>query len=192
MNENWDQFWELVEPEHLKARAYCRKLMNDREEGDDLYQDALVRALSGFERLKNIETFRTWIYRIIVNEFKNRQRRRWWRRFVPLTGEIEESWGGRNPDDVYAARRELEIAFRAVTADERALITLFEIEGWSVPELSELTGYSTANVKVRLYRTRGKMRKALYRHFRRPSAPLLKKEIKSEDKICVVAKPGEN
>lgn len=192
MNENWDQFWELVEPEHLKARAYCRKLMNDREEGDDLYQDALVGALSGFEHLKKIETFRTWLYRIIVNEFKNRQRRRWWKRFVPLTSEIEESWGGTNPDDVYAARRELEIAFKAVTVDEKALITLFEIEGWSVAELSELTGYSISNVKVRLHRTRYKMRRALYRHFRKLSAPKFEKKIKSEDRICVVAKPGKN
>lgn len=192
MHENWDQFWKLIEPVHLKARAYCRKLMNDQEEGDDLYQDALVGALSGFARLRNIETFRTWLYRIIVNEFRNRRRRRRWKRFVPLTVEIEESSGGKNPDAVHAARRALEIAFQAVTADEKALIMLFEIEGWSVLELAELTGHSISNVKVKLHRVRYKMRKALYRHYRKSSAPTIRKEMKSEDKICVVAKPGKN
>jgi len=192
MRENWDQFWKLVEPEHLKARAYCRKLMNDREDGDDLYQDALVSALSGFEHLRKIATFRNWLYRIIINEFKNRQRRQWWKKSVPLTTEIENTIGGKNPDSTHAARRRLEIAFRAVTADEKALITLFEIEGWSVSELSELTGHSLTNVKVRLHRIRNKMRKTLCRYFKKSSADETEKKTMSEDKICVVTKPGKN
>lgn len=166
--------------------------MNDREDGDDLYQDALVSALSGFEQLRKIETFRNWLYRIIINEFKNRQRRQWWKKLVPLTTEIEETIGGKNPDTIHAARRRLEIAFRAVTADEKALITLFEIEGWSVSELSELTGHSISNVKVRLHRTRNKMRKTLYRYFKKSSARKYEKKRMSEEKTCVVAKPGKN
>lgn len=49
---NRDLFWKLAKPEHLKARGYCRKLMANRDDGDDLYQDALVRALASFGKLK--------------------------------------------------------------------------------------------------------------------------------------------
>jgi len=46
MAKDRDLFWKLVEPEHLRARAFCRKLTRNREDGDGLSQDALVWALT--------------------------------------------------------------------------------------------------------------------------------------------------
>jgi len=184
------QFWNLVEPEHLKVRAFCRKLMGDRDEGDDLYQDALVSALSGFASLRNLNAFRPWLYRIVVNTFKNRCRQAWWRKIIPLTEEIKETLGGKNPAPAYAARRRLEVAFRALSPDDRALVTLFELEGWKISEIAGMTGKTEGNIKVRLSRARKKMREALSRSMKWTEQPNLK-TLWSEDEICVVAKPGK-
>ncbi len=168
-------FWKLLEPEHLKARAFCRKLTGDRENGDDLYQDALVGALSGFANLKKTGAFRPWLYRIIINEFKNRNRKPWWKNLIPLTSEIEDTIGGEDPVAIHTARRRLEIGFKAISSEDRAMVTLFEMHGWKISELAQMTGRSEGNIKTRLSRARGKMRKVLRRYLQRSTGREIKK-----------------
>ena len=59
-----------------------------RDDGDDLYQDALVSALGAFEQLRDQASFRPWLYRIIVNQFRNRMRSSWFRRRQPWTEQM--------------------------------------------------------------------------------------------------------
>ena len=74
MNVKQNDFWNLAEIEHDRARAFCRKLIGNREDGDDLYSDVLVAGLKNFKQLKSEASFRPWLYRIIVNQFKNKIR----------------------------------------------------------------------------------------------------------------------
>lgn len=189
MNRSRDLFWNLVEPEHVKARAFCRKLTNNREDGDDLYQDCLVKALTNFERLDSIESFRPWLYRIIVNSFRNRVKSPWWKKVLPSTPEFLESLPGKSPDSAYTARRRLEIAFRAVEPIDQALITLFEMQGWAISELARMKGLSEAAVKMRLSRGRQKMRKALMKHLKISGSSSNENINFQKDKVCVVTKP---
>ena len=183
-----DLFWKLTEPEHLRARAFCRKLMGNRDDGDDLYQDALVSALTRFDSLRDQQAFRAWLYRIVVNAYKNRVRLPWWKRLVPLTDELIESRIGENPVESRTAARKLEIAFRAVSPDDRALITLFEMEGWSISEIALMRNQSEGALKMRLSRARQKMREALVKHLSLSDARPQTQPRK--DEICVAAKPS--
>ena len=191
MNRNRDLFWNLVEPEHLRARAFCRKLMGNREDGDDLYQDVLVRALTRLASLKDVAAFRPWLYRIVINEFKNQKRRPWWRRVLPMTQEVAETVRIDGPAAQLAARRRLETAFSVLSDEDRALVTLFEMHGWKISELAALAGKTEGNIKVRLSRARKKMRDTLSRYFESSARVGLKQIPGSEDEICVVTKPGK-
>jgi RNA polymerase sigma-70 factor (ECF subfamily) len=189
MNRSRDLFWKLVEPEHVKARAFCRKLTNNREDGDDLYQDCLVKALTQFERLESADSFRPWLYRIIVNSFRNRVKSPWWKKVLSSTPEFLESVSGKDPSLFYTARRRLEIAFRAVEPVDRALITLLEMHGWTISELAEMKNLSEASVKMRLSRGRRKMRKALMKHLKMSGSSRNENINFQKDKVCVVTKP---
>jgi RNA polymerase sigma-70 factor (ECF subfamily) len=191
MDRSRHLFWQLTEPEHLRARAFCRKLMANRDDGDDLYQDALVAALTRFEGLREIEAFRSWLYQIIVNAFKNRMRRPWYRRFRPLTSEMAETMVGNNPVEGQAVRRKLKIAFRAVTPEDKALVTLFELEGWPIEAIARMQHISQGAVKMRLSRARKKMRVALVKHRLRTSGANPKAKLR-EDKLCVATKPAQD
>jgi RNA polymerase sigma-70 factor (ECF subfamily) len=191
MNGNRILFWKLVEPEHPIIRAFCRKLAGNREDGDDLYQDALVTALKKFESLRENGSFRPWLYRIVINTFKNQTRQPWWRRLVSLTPAVEEQPLIDDLSASIAARRRLEYAFKALSPDDRVLVTLFELEGWSVAELAELTGKSVANVKIRLMRARRKMRDRLVRFFQQSATQELTQLYASEEGLCAVTKPGK-
>ena len=190
MNRDRHLFWELTKPEHLRARAFCRKLAGHREDGDDLYQDALVTALTRFDTLRDTAAFRGWLYRIIVNSFKNRVRRPWWKRFGPLTDDLIESTVGENPLESRAARRKLEIAFAAVTPEAQALVTLFELDGWSIAEIAAMFDQSEGAIKMRLSRTRRKMRQSLVRHKLKTGTGQRATTKLSEEEICAAAKQG--
>ncbi len=165
--------------------------MGNGEDGDDLYQDALVCALTGFGRLREIGSFRPWLYRIIINTYKNRVKQPWWKRVRPMSQEIAEI-AGDNPDSAYTARRRLAVAFRALSPDERAMVTLFELEGWTAEEVGRATGRAAGTVRVRVKRARDKMRQALIRYFERSGSGCNVGLTASEDKVCVAHKPAKD
>ncbi|MBI5868830.1 MAG: RNA polymerase sigma factor [candidate division Zixibacteria bacterium] len=156
-----DLFWTYLETEHPRAEAFCRKLAKSRDEGDDVYQDALLMAMRRVRTLRDPAAFRPWLYRIIVNTYRNRVVGPWWRRRAPLTRELCETQAGADPSEAYAARRWLDRALDVLKPEERALVTLFELEGWSIAELAELQNRPQGTIKARLVRARKKMREAI-------------------------------
>ncbi len=153
-----------MEPEHPKAERFCRKLTGDIDEGNDLYQDAILQALMKIKTLKDQGSFRSWLYRIIINRYKNRFRSVWWRRHTDLTDEIRKTASSDDPTNRFTARRWLEIGFTALKPEERVMITLYEMESWSVGELAELFEKPEGTVKAKLSRGRKKMRKAIEKY----------------------------
>ena len=165
MKDITNRFWNLLEPEHSRAEAFCRRLTGNREDGDDLYQEALLAAMQKLDSLRDESAFRPWLYRIVINKYRNRCRQPWWRRLVNLNPEIIDSQPVGDPAEVSAARRWLQRAFRALNAEEQAMVTLFELEGWSVAELSDMFNKPEGTIKARLFRARRKMREEIDRYF---------------------------
>jgi len=172
-----DRFWKLLEPEYKRGMMFCRKLIGDRDRGDDLFQDSLVIACTKIGDLRDEASFRPWLYRIFVSTFQSTLRRPWWRRRLAMTPEIESQLLSLDPSDEIAARRWLGQAFQAVSADDQALITLHELDGWPLAELAVLFNKSEGAIKVQLFRARQTIKAALYkqsrkaiRNSRRPTA----------------------
>jgi len=166
--------------------------MGDREDGDDLYHDALVAARMHVTDLRNHRAFRPWLFRIIVNTFKRRVKRPWWKRRLSLTPEVFENMSTGDPAPAYAARRFLERAFRAISPEDQALVTLFEMEQWTIVELSQLSGRTPQAVRVRLHRARRKMRAALVSQNGSPVPDKPVSMISMEEPLCAVERPGKN
>ena len=190
MAEQRDHFWELLEPEHHRVRAYCRRLAGNREDGDDLCQEALVQAFQRFESLRDTERFRPWLYRIVVNRYRNARRGSFWRRLVPFGQGAEPEPPGADPNDAYEAGRLLDRAFEGIGAADRALVVLFETEGWSAGELGQLLGASEAATRVRLHRIRTRMRKSLARHAANVAKRHRAVTRVREERLCIVTKPN--
>ncbi|OGC90061.1 MAG: hypothetical protein A2W25_15600 [candidate division Zixibacteria bacterium RBG_16_53_22] len=164
VEQDRDLFWKLLEVEHPRAEAFCRKLAGSLPDGDDLYQDALLAAMRKFSRLRDRVAFKPWLYRIIINTFAGWRRSAWIKRRVDLTTEITENLAADDPSELYSARRWIRVAMRPLSPDERALVTLFELEGWSIGELATLQRKPEGTIKSRLSRARDKMRREVLRH----------------------------
>ncbi|MFC1475632.1 RNA polymerase sigma factor [Candidatus Zixiibacteriota bacterium] len=160
-------FWQVLEPVHPQAAAFCRKLTGDRDRGDDLYQEALLAAMRKFNKLREVSAFRPWLYRIMINIFKNQQRS-FWRRRVAVSPDIVEAAGEDDPRATYDSRRRLQQLLAILTPEDRAMIILYEIEGWPVGELATMFKKPAGTIKTRLARARRKMRQTLERHLPKP------------------------
>jgi len=158
-----DLFWKLLEPHHPKAAAFCTRLVGDRDDGDDLYQDALLAAMRKFDTLVDKTAFRAWLYRIIVNRFKNRCRGWWWRQRVELSPSRPGPASEDDPEARLEARRELERLMAVLSPLDRVIVTLHEIEGWPTADLAAVLGKPEGTIKTRIFRAKNKMRARLRR-----------------------------
>lgn len=161
---NNDRFWTLLEPVHGQAEGFCRRLAGNRDDGDDLYQDSLLVAMRKIGSLRDETAFRPWLFKLIINRFRNRSREAWWRHRAGLTPGLLEAVLIDDPRDKNEARRVLEAAMTVLKAEEKAMLVLFEFEQWTIAELATLYGKPDGTIKARLSRARSKMRRFLEGH----------------------------
>jgi RNA polymerase sigma-70 factor (ECF subfamily) len=146
------------------------RLLGDGEEARDLSQEVFLQVYRTLERFEGRSTLKTWIYRIVVNHCRNRQR--WWHRrrraaSVPLDA-LRPADEPRLPDggpQEQLERREracaVQEALLRLSFDHRAILLLREVEGLSCRQLAEALGIAEGTVKSRLSRARDELRQRL-------------------------------
>jgi RNA polymerase sigma-70 factor, ECF subfamily len=148
-------------------------LMGDRDEALDLSQEVFLRVFRTLHAFRGQSALRTWIYRIAINQARNRQR--WWRRrrrsdqvqlehHVQDHGELRQPGDGDAPDRAFARQemaKRLWAALDELPFDQRTVIVLREIDGMSYDEIAESLNVAVGTVKSRLTRARQTLRREL-------------------------------
>jgi RNA polymerase sigma-70 factor (ECF subfamily) len=163
-------FEPLVEKYSPRVFATARRYARRESEVEDIVQEIWLKA---FERLRSYRgeaPFEHWLMRLAVRrcyDFLRGHQRNRETTFSELS-EPEEDWLDRFVSQPESAREDAEAARQLVgrlleelSPAARLVITLHEIEGRSVKEISKLTGWSAPLVKVRAFRARLEMRKVL-------------------------------
>lgn len=167
----------LVAEQTGDVYALLFRLTNDAEEARDLTQETFLRAFQSINRFRGDSTLRTWIYRIAINQARNRWR--WWRRrrrdatvSLDATDEQHEkplaatlpSTHALNPEQETLAReRELQLrdALLGLRRSYREAVILRDVEGFSYEEIAATLQISIGTVKSRISRGRLELRKKL-------------------------------
>jgi RNA polymerase sigma-70 factor (ECF subfamily) len=166
-------FAELVEAHQRMVYQLAFHLLGDHNEALDLSQDVFLRVFRTLDGFRGQSSFRTWIYRIVVNQARNRQR--WWRRrhraaqvsiddHQRNNGEIASPVYNSAPDRLF---RQKEVASRLWRAlddlpfDQKTAIILREVDGLSYDEIAYSLGIAVGTVKSRLARAREVLRSQL-------------------------------
>jgi RNA polymerase sigma-70 factor (ECF subfamily) len=150
----------LLEPLHAELRACARRLCRSSADGDDLFQEAALRALGKIDMLESEEAFRAWFYRVLLSVHRNRVKKSFWSRLVPL-GEREPAGEDAAATDLGGAER-IRMALASLPAEQREAIVLHDIQELGVEEIAEIQGVSASAVKSRLVRGRKQLR-SIYR-----------------------------
>ncbi|MCM3872487.1 MAG: sigma-70 family RNA polymerase sigma factor [Pyrinomonadaceae bacterium] len=153
------------------------RLTENSEEARDLTQETFLRAFQSIEHFRGDADLRTWIYRIAINQARNRWR--WWRRRrrdstvsldssderggKPLTNALPADRGNTPEQDTLAHEREgvLRAALLTLGRAYRETVILRDIEGLSYEEVAATLGISIGTVKSRLARGRSELRRKL-------------------------------
>src|SRR5512145_605624 len=80
----WERLSALLGPIHQSAIATARRLCRSRGDGDDLYQESVLRAYEKLHTLRDESRFRSWFYATLLSRHRSRSRRWFWKRQVPL------------------------------------------------------------------------------------------------------------
>lgn len=176
-------FASLVEPYRGELHAHCYRMLGSVYDADDALQDTLLRSWRGLARFQERSALRTWLYTIATNSCLNQIARRP-KRVLPIDygpatdphvapGEpiVESVWVEPYPDEMvgvedgfaapearYEQREGVELAFIAalqhLPANQRAVLILREVLGFSAKETAEMLDTTVASVNSALQRAR--------------------------------------
>ncbi|MBC7912182.1 MAG: sigma-70 family RNA polymerase sigma factor [Pyrinomonadaceae bacterium] len=170
-------FDRLVEERSGEVYALLYRLTEDAEEARDLTQETFLRAFQHINRFRGDADLKTWIYRIAINQARNRWR--WWRRrrrdatvsldsvddqhAEPLGARLRDCKGLDPEQETLAREREQAImtALRSLSRSYRETVILRDIEGLSYEEIAAALEISIGTVKSRLARGRDELRRKL-------------------------------
>jgi RNA polymerase sigma-70 factor, ECF subfamily len=167
----------LVAEQTNDVYALLYRLTSDPEEARDLTQETFLRAFQSIERFRGDASLKTWIYRIAINQARNRWR--WWRRrrrdvtvSLDATDENRErplaatlpSDNSPSPEQ-QALDREREAQLRdalcGLRRSYREAVILRDVEGFSYEEIAQTLQISIGTVKSRISRGRLELRRQL-------------------------------
>jgi RNA polymerase sigma factor (sigma-70 family) len=160
-----EAFEELVRRHAEHLYAVVVRLVADRQDAEEVTQEAFIRAWRGLARFKGDSRFFTWLYRIGINEARRRTARRPLGAVASLEDESVDPPDLRPAPDREAEhsdlRAALERAVRALDPDYRAPLILRDVEGLSTAEAAAIMGLREAAFKSRLHRARLAVRNAV-------------------------------
>jgi RNA polymerase sigma-70 factor, ECF subfamily len=161
-------FDELVGRHMQKAFGVAFRLLGQREDAEDLVQEAFLAALENIESFDSGRDFAPWFYRILFNRCLNARKSRARRQTVDIPLEAHSA----DPSPLLDAERSelrahLTRAMDGLPERQRTIVQLCEIEGFSSPEVAQILDISDGTVRWHLHQARRMLRDALEPYVRR-------------------------
>jgi len=163
-NSNYFSF--IVDRHKDKAYNLAFRICGNHEEAEELAQDSFVKAYRSLGSFKMKSSFATWLYRIVYNTSISHVRIK-----KKVTLSLDDfpanatDFIGSNTSEEEAEREYkssiVNFALQKITEEERGLISLYYYEDMNTDEISEITGISKSNIKVKLFRARQKMQEII-------------------------------
>lgn len=167
----WDRIYGMV-----------HQLLRNREDAEEVTQDAFIRAHRGLSNFRGDSAFSTWLYQIATNLARNRYWY-WWRRKrdqslsidQPLSGEGELTLRDVIPAEADTAVEETvtqEFVDRVaecmghLSDRHREILVLRNVKNLSYEEIAQILGLSVGTVKSRIARARESLREKMGSEYR--------------------------
>jgi RNA polymerase sigma factor (sigma-70 family) len=152
----------LVDRHKDKAFNLAFRIAGNREEAEEIAQDAFLKAFRSLNRFRKQSSFNTWLYRIVYNTAISLVRSR--KKGILSVDEFPASmidFLSYNANELEAEKDYrnslVNFALQKISEDERALVSFYYYDELDIREISDITGISKPNIKVRLFRSRQKM-----------------------------------
>jgi RNA polymerase sigma-70 factor, ECF subfamily len=179
-------FTALVDRYHAAMRRLARTFVSTDAAADEVVQDTWVVVLDGLEKFEERSSFKTWLFRILVNRARTKGSRD--ARTVPASSlpagddrdapavdpsrfdargmwsEPPTRWDAETPEKL-VLRQELvtalDQAIRELPERQRTIVVLRDVLGWTSEEVCNVLELEETNQRVLLHRARSRLRAML-------------------------------
>lgn len=156
-----ERFLTAARPALDRAYRLAGLLLANGHEAEDAVQDAVVLAWQSFDNLREPNKFAPWFDRIVVNNCRDRLRRRGTVRFIPMAEDVDPV--GRDPFQAFLERDALLVGLHRLTPDERIVVVLRFWADLPLESIADRLAWPIGTVKSRLHRALGRLRESLDR-----------------------------
>jgi len=163
-------FSELVNHYYEMVYALAMGILHNRESAKDLTQDVFVKVYGNINKFKGQSKFKTWLYRVAVNQALDQTRKKRPTESLDITEDegvkphVPVANPAAGPRDE-AARQELKVVFRQALAElspeHRAILVLREWQELSYEEIAETLNLELGTVMSRIHYARKKLAEVL-------------------------------
>jgi RNA polymerase sigma-70 factor (ECF subfamily) len=147
------------------------RLIGHPEDVEDVGQEVFLRLYFSLDQLRTPEVFEPWLYRLTVNasyDYLRKRRRRNESRMADLSEQqvivadaVASSKADLADDQKRQTREYVQELLSAVSEEDRLLLVMKEVEGLSLKEMEKIYNVNENALKVRLFRARQRVLKAL-------------------------------
>ncbi len=181
----------LVERYHGALLRLARTFVSDHAVAEEVVQETWLGVINGLSSFEGRSSLKTWIFRILTNRAQTRGKREARSRpfsslrdfdpteqepavdpsrFTPrgMWADPPQSWAKDTPEELLLRGEAVVVVNRALTelpANQRAVVTLRDVEGLDAEEVCNILEISETNQRVLLHRGRSRLRRMLERHF---------------------------
>jgi RNA polymerase sigma-70 factor (ECF subfamily) len=183
-------FADLVAAHHSSLLRLALTFVSDHGAAEEVVQETWLGVIKGLPSFERRSSLKTWIFRILVNRARTRGGRDGRLVNFSMFGDLDDEpsgvadrfsaegrwlqppsiWHEHNPEELLL-RRELadwlQDAISSLPANQRAVISLRDIEGVEAPEVCNILGIRETNQRVLLHRARTRVRAALESNLKR-------------------------
>lgn len=175
-----EAFEELVRRHQRRVLAVAGSILRQKEDAEDVAQQVFLKAFASIDSFDLRAAFSTWLYKISINECWDHLRKKKVRPLLfesEMTEEqaerLEQFAGGERSAAGSLERAELRqlagLLLANLGEEDRQILLLKEVEGFSVQEIAEVFDLNVNTVKVRLFRSRNRLMDAYRRQVGRRS-----------------------
>lgn len=182
------EFEKLVARTQRQAYNMAYRMTGNRDDAEDLTQEAYLRAYRSFDKYDRSLPFENWFFRILSNLFVDGLRRKPKQTPISLNQPLNDADGESNylleiPDDESNPEvqlmenvmdERLQRALATLPQEFRTAVLLCDVEGLSYEEIANVMGTSIGTVRSRIHRGRRMLRKRLAADFGKKATAELK------------------
>ncbi len=159
---NTNAYAMLINKHKTMAFNVALRITHNREDAEEVIQDAFLKVYYSIKDFEGKSKFTTWLFRIVYNQAISKIRKKTIDQHTLDEEIIDNFTAGEISNGLTYLKAEeqtkyINLALVKLTEEDSTIVTLFYLNESSVEEVSEITGLSEANVKVKLHRSRKKL-----------------------------------
>jgi RNA polymerase sigma-70 factor (ECF subfamily) len=165
LNGDTDAFRFIIKQHQDDAYSLAMSVVKSEFLAKDVVQNAFIKSYTKLDTFKGNSKFSTWFFRIVINEAFTQKRKQ--KRQTKISEGISET---NKRSTVNESSQKIEEdnqryyineALKQIPPKHSLALRLFYLQDFNIEEIKEITGWSTSNTKVILYRARNKVKTLL-------------------------------